>query len=298
MTATNFPIPWEPKVQKRIEDKGYHELFKLETPYLESPCDKLIVNTDHPLTDEFRALAKEAATYMYHGSKSKNGYQISWGFGPVYVFESRLHWSMRKYSVRINPSTGCMTKNKIVQWIKFIFGRLDGIYVRSIDWKVDVNDALTTVINRSCWATGFRTVKYLSNSTRVWGSLKSMRTLMIYDKQKQLKECKNIHLVNSMTRIEMRFRYGRDKEIPFLQFIQMDFKRLLPFEGVMLIDPPSLMQELGGKKGVALAPDDVYKTMKSLRNAKRKDVIRRLSSAGHVVYITPIFEKQLARWVV
>ena len=298
MTVTNFPSPWETKVQKRIEDKGCHELFTLETPYLESPCDKLTVNTDHPVTEEFRILAKEVAIYRYHGSNSKNGYQISWGFGPVYVFESRLYGHMRKYSVRINPSTGCMTMKKIVQWIKFIFGRLDDIYVRAIDWKVDLNGSLATNVNQSCWATRFRTDEYLSDSTRVWGSLTSMRVLVIYDKQKQLKERRNVHLVNPITRIEMRFRYGQGKEIPFLQFIQMDFKKLVPFKGVMLIDPPSLMKELRGKKGVSLFPNDVYKTMKSLRSAKREDVIRRLSSAGHVINITPIFENQLDRWVV
>ncbi|ALS77198.1 hypothetical protein AUO94_00420 [Planococcus kocurii] len=289
---------WNTSISKRSKKKEYASLFELQTSFLESPCDGIVFSSDHLLTDQFLELAKEVATFSSAASHKSTAHSEIIGFGAVSVWRKRRYKNTRMYRVRINPSIGCMKPEQILKWIFFIFGRFDGIYIRNIDLKVDIDHHTFSKVAKTCWAPNFRSREKKYKGTIYFGSSTSKRQLVIYDKEQELMKKRKIRLGHTMVRLEMRLKFYEQKEIPLTSFMNLDFKSLIPFKDVVLIDSPKedFLKTLRGKQSLGYIENDVYQTMKAIPNCSRPRIIKELSLKGRVEFISDIFNKQMTKW--
>jgi hypothetical protein len=284
---------WKSKVQKGIAAwPRYYALFEQRTPYQESPLDGIHLTTTQPLTTTFLQLAKQLAEYHQHYGNSKCNYNESFTFGCVRVFMKPKYFNNRSIKIIINPSEGGLAMQQVLDWITFITGGLDDVWVRAVHWKMDIHGLNTVKCIQSIWWPHFRKAKLYKGKTLYLGTSKSKRQLVIYNKAAHMKQR------GDLTRIELRQKYDKHSEMLIADFTAKLVTVRNPFEDVLLVNAsPQLFNQCLSCYNKQIIDGVVYKTLKGLNWYERVKVLQQLASMNLLTQLSPVYDQQLTQWL-
>lgn len=285
---------WKRKVQNsQTLLRQYPHLFKMTTPYQTSVIDGLHLLSYDPLEPNFLSLMQ---SYGKHNYPTKGPYTESYSLGCVTLLFGPRFSRVAPYKIKINPSESGLSLQQVLDWALFASGNANNLYVRRVDFKVDLLHHNPVHCMNRIWASGFRTLDdRFKDESLYLGGKRSSKSILIYDKATQQKIPKNIYF--DWTRVEVRMKYDKKNQLSLPVFLQ-NLKSISPFQDLVIVDADQgELNALLVKYKKTVVANSVVKTFKALNTYQRKALLNKLSGLGKLSYLSTDYDKQLHDWL-